>query len=122
MDINIVDPKWMIELSPERIKKYTDAEICLVLKKIPWALKFIKDPKPEWVKLAVKLHWQTIAHVENPSVELQRMSLNANKDSIAFINNLDEELALEILVEEPNRIHQISNPTPTMMNVAKIIS
>lgn len=120
-EIDTTNPRWMLELGDKRINNHTDEEICQVIKKIPWALQFIKSPKPEWLDVAFKHHYQAIGCVENPPVELQRRAVEHHTSAVAFIENLDEELAISLLEKDPNLLHQIKNPTPLMVSVAKIL-
>lgn len=119
--ITTSNPKWMLELGPKRIGNHTNEEICEILTNVPWALKFIKDPTPEWIMLACKKNYQAISFVEDPSVELQAWALKHDKSAISMIKKLDEDLAVAMLLEDPMLIHQITNPTPIMITIAGIM-
>lgn len=118
--IDTTKPKWMLELSPKHIWKYTHEEICELLCRIPWALKFIEHPEESWIKFAVQYSNQAIMFVKNPSVEIQRIALEADVYSIEHISGLDEDLAIQVLMKRPELINRIPDPTPMMVSVAKI--
>lgn len=122
MDIDLSNPKWTLELSPKRIKKYSEEEIIRVITRIPFAVKFITDPKLEWLEFAALLNYQVMILIEDPSIDLQKKVLAKNPEAIAIINNLDETLALEMLTANPKLIDLIKSPTSVMLSVAKIIS
>jgi hypothetical protein len=120
--IDTDNPRWMLELSPENIVKYSDEDIYGVICRIPSALKFIKNPKDEWIQFAVKYSVVAISFVKNPSVEIQRLAYDNNPNCLQFMESIDEDLAIEILMKEPARLHCMPDPTPMMISIAKIYS
>jgi hypothetical protein len=96
--IDTSNPRWMMELKPDKIGQYSDEAIHDFFKKMP----------------------HVIAMVESPAVELQRRLLAVNSKLIAHINSLDEGLALEVLSKDPNLIKLIKEPTSMMISVAGI--
>lgn len=120
--IDTTNPRWMLELKPENIVKYSDEDIYEVICRIPSALMFIQNPKDEWVHFAVKYSLAAISWVKDPSVELQRFAYETNPNCLQFMESIDEDLAIEILTKDPASLHWMPDPTPMMISIAKIYS
>lgn len=120
--IDTNNPRWMLELSPNNIVKYSDDDIYEILCRIPAALKFIQNPKDEWIRFAIKYSVAAISWVKNPSVDFQRLAYETNPNCLQFMEFIDEDLGIEILMKDPSSLRLMTNPTPMMISIAKIYS
>lgn len=120
--IDTTNPRWMTELNPKNIVKYSDDEIIEVICRLPVALSFIEDQKEEWIRFALQYSEMAISYVKKPTAAHQRLAYESNQRSLSWMKEIDEELALEILQAQPHHIRYIPNPTPIMISVAKIYS
>lgn len=111
----------------------------------PEFIKHITDPEYDVVSQVILRNPRAIEHVKNPHVDHQeRVLKECPDDGLVYINNIDHDLALKHIKDNPEQIEllqdqfeeacwvalnengnllkSIRNPTPEMISYARLVS
>lgn len=117
--INLNDPKWMKELLPENIGKYSDEYIVEFLTTNYLAIPLVKDMKEEWVRAIVSQHPAAAQNLKNPPRDIQEIVIASSLHNAAYLRSIDEDLALECVLKDPDFV-KYANVPELARNVATL--